>query len=72
MLPIIVLFAEALVVIWFAVFGSVVLSMYLDSRNMPSPKMDMVGRSLIGNAKLAFVVGMSALGVLTALEIAAL
>ena len=64
--------AEALVVVWFVVFCLMMLSMYLDSRGMPLPKLDVTGRTLIGSAKLAFVTGMSALVTLTVLEIPAI
>ncbi|MCV0424940.1 MAG: hypothetical protein K5905_05690 [Roseibium sp.] len=64
----IVLVAEALVVVWFAVFSIMLMSMYLDSRKMPLPKLDVAGRTLIGSAKLAFVTGMLALAVLTVAE----
>ena len=69
MLIAIVLVAEALVVVWFGVFCLMLLSMYLDSRNMPLPRLDVAGRTLVGSAKLAFIVGMLALAILTALEI---
>lgn len=69
MLTAIVLVAEALVVVWFAVFSIMVTSMYLDSRKLPLPKLDVAGRTLLGSAKLAFVTGMAALAVLTVLEI---
>jgi hypothetical protein len=36
MLPAIVLVAEGLVVLWFAVFIGMMVSMYLDSRSMPA------------------------------------
>lgn len=68
MLVAIVLVAEVLVVAWFAVFSLMLLSMYLDSRQMPVPKLDVAGRSLIGSAKLAFVTGLVALGALTVVE----
>ncbi|WP_306141063.1 hypothetical protein [Roseibium sp. MMSF_3412] len=69
MLVAIVLVAEVLVVAWFAIFSLMLLSMYLDSRQMPVPKLDVAGRTLIGSAKLAFVTGIIALGALTVLEI---
>lgn len=69
MLVAIVLVAEILVVAWFAVFSLMLLSMYLDSRQMPVPKIDVAGRTLIGSAKLAFVTGLVALGALTVLEL---
>ncbi|MEM9634568.1 MAG: hypothetical protein AAGA50_24780 [Pseudomonadota bacterium] len=65
----IVLVAEVLVAVWFAVFSIMLMSMYLDSRNMPLPKLDVAGRTLIGSAKLAFVTGMLALAVLTVAEL---
>lgn len=68
MLVAIVLVAELLVVAWFAVFSLMLLSMYLDSRQMPVPKLDIAGRTLIGSAKLAFVTGIVALGALTVFE----
>lgn len=68
MLVAIVLFAEVLVVAWFAIFSLMLLSMYLDSRQMPVPKLDTAGRTLIGSAKLAFVTGIVALGALTVFE----
>lgn len=69
MLPAIVLVAEGLVVLWFAVFIGMMGSMYLDSRSMPLPRLDLAGRTLIGSAKLAFAVGMTALAALTYYEI---
>ncbi len=69
MLPAIVLVAEGLVVLWFTVFIGMMVSMYLDSRSMPLPRLDVAGRTLIGNAKLAFAVGMTALAALTYYEI---
>ncbi|WP_133948456.1 hypothetical protein [Roseibium sp.] len=69
MLPAIVLVAEGLVVLWFAVFIGMMVSMYLDSRSMPLPRLDVAGRTLIGSAKLAFAVGMTALAALTYYEI---
>ncbi len=69
MLPAIVLVAEGLVVLWFAVFVGMMVSMYLDSRSMPLPRLDVAGRTLIGSAKLAFAVGMTALAALTYYEI---
>lgn len=68
MLVAIVLVAEVLVVAWFAIFSLMLMSMYLDSRQMPVPKLDTAGRTLIGSAKLAFVVGLVALGALTVFE----
>jgi hypothetical protein len=71
MLPAIVLVAEGLVVLWFTVFIGMMVSMYLDSRSMPLPlpRLDVAGRTLIGSAKLAFAVGMTALAALTYYEI---
>lgn len=69
MLVAIVLVAEALVVVWFSVFCLMLLSMYLDSRKMERPKMDVAGRTLVGSAKFAFITGMVALAVLTVMEI---
>jgi hypothetical protein len=69
MLVAIVLVAEALVVVWFTVFCSMLMSMYLDSRKMPLPRLDVAGRTLIGSAKIAFITGMLALVVLTVMEI---
>ncbi|WP_305989135.1 hypothetical protein [Roseibium sp. MMSF_3544] len=68
MLVAIVLVAEALVVVWFTVFTLMLVSMYLDSRQLPMPKLDTAGRTLIGSAKLAFFTGMVALAVLTVFE----
>ncbi|MEO0977128.1 MAG: hypothetical protein AAFY05_01465 [Pseudomonadota bacterium] len=68
MLVAIVLVAEVLVVAWFAIFSLMLLSMYLDSRQMPVPKLDTAGRTLIGSAKLAFLTGIVALGALTVFE----
>ncbi|MES0809690.1 hypothetical protein ABLO27_09430 [Roseibium sp. SCPC15] len=68
----IVLIAEALVAVWFTVFSIMLMSMYLDSRKMPLPKLDVAGRTLIGSAKLAFVTGMIALVVLTVAELPSL
>jgi len=72
MLVAIVLVAEALVAVWFIVFSLMLLSMYLDSRDMPRPKLDLAGRTLIGSAKLAFMTGMVALAVMTVFEIQAI
>ncbi|MHA7774309.1 hypothetical protein [Roseibium sp. M-1] len=72
MLVAVVLAAEALVAVWFTVFSLMLVSMYLDSRGMPLPKLDIAGRTLIGSAKLAFVTGMVALAVMTVLEIRAI
>ncbi|MBO6507685.1 MAG: hypothetical protein JJ866_01370 [Roseibium sp.] len=69
MLVAIVLVAEALVVVWFAVFCLMLLSMYLDSRDMKLPRLDVAGRTLVGSAKLAFITGMVALTILTVMEI---
>jgi hypothetical protein len=46
--------------------------MYLDSRGMPLPKLDVAGRTLIGSAKLAFITGIVALAAMTVFEIQAL
>lgn len=67
-----VLVAEALVAVWFIVFSLMLLSMYLDSRGMAIPRLDIAGRTLISSAKLAFVSGMVALAVMTILEIRAI
>lgn len=72
MLVTVVLVAEALVAVWFTVFSLMLMSMYLDSRDMPLPRLDIAGRTLIGSAKLAFVTGMVALAVMTVLEIQAI
>ena len=72
MLVTVVLVAEVLVAVWFTVFSLMLMSMYLDSRNMPLPRLDVAGRTLIGSAKLAFVTGMIALTVMTVLEIRAI
>jgi len=72
MLVTVVLVAEALVAVWFTVFSLMLMSMYLDSRDMPLPRLDIAGRTLIGSAKLAFVTGMIALAVMTVLEIQAI
>lgn len=69
MLIAIVLVAEVLVVVWFAIFSLMLLSMYLDSRDLPMPRLDTAGRSLIGSAKAAFITGMLALAILTVIEI---
>ena len=53
MLITIVLIAEALVFVWFTVFSLMLLSMYLDSRGMPLPKLDVAGRTLMGIVALA-------------------
>ncbi|AMN56209.1 MULTISPECIES: hypothetical protein [Stappiaceae] len=71
MLVTIVLIAEVLVFVWFTVFSLMLLSMYLDSRGMPLPKLDVAGRTLIGSAKLAFITGIVALSAMTVLEIQA-
>ncbi|MTI00636.1 hypothetical protein [Roseibium sp. RKSG952] len=72
MLETIVLVAEVLVFIWFSVFSIMLLSMYLDSRNMPKPVLSGAGRVLVSNARVAFGVGLVALTVLTIWEIARL
>lgn len=69
MLVTIVLVAEALVAVWFILFTLMLGSMYLDSRHMPLPRLDIAGRTLISSAKLAFLAGMLALGALTVFEI---
>jgi len=69
MLVAVVLAAEALVAVWFAVFSLMMLSMYLDSRSLPVPRLDMAGRTLIGSAKFAFLTGMAALAVMTVMEL---
>ncbi|MBG6209432.1 hypothetical protein IWQ49_004105 [Labrenzia sp. EL_126] len=69
MLVAVVLVAEVLVVVWFAIFSVMLVSMYLDSRQMELPRLDTTGRTLIGSAKLAFVTGMLALVVLTVVEL---
>ncbi len=69
MLSTVVLVAEGLVAVWFTVFSIMLTSMYLDSRSMPRPKMDIAGRTLIGSARLAFMTGLCALAVLTVVEI---
>jgi len=72
MLVAVVLVAEALVAVWFIVFSLMLLSMYLDSRSLPLPRLDIAGRTLIGSAKFAFVTGMIALAVMTVLEVRAI
>ena len=72
MLVAVVLAAEALVAVWFTVFSLMLMSMYLDSRGMQLPKLDIAGRPLIGSAKLAFVTGTIALAIMTVLEIRAI
>lgn len=69
MLPAIVLAAEGLVVLWFGVFITMIVSMYLDSRSLPLPRLDVAGRMLLGSAKLAFAAGMTALAALTYFEL---
>lgn len=69
MLVAVVLVAEVLVVVWFAIFSIMLVSMYLDSRQMELPRLDTAGRTLIDSAKLAFVTGMLALVVLTVVEL---
>ncbi|WP_420412011.1 hypothetical protein [Roseibium sp.] len=69
MLPAIVLAAEAMVVVWFTVFITMMVSMYLDSRSLPLPRLDIAGRTFLGSAKLAFAVGMLALAGLTIFEL---
>lgn len=64
-----VLVAEVLVAGWFLVFSLMMLSMYLDSRSLPRPKLDVAGSTLIGNAKFAFITGIVSLAVLTVFEI---
>ncbi|WP_428642097.1 hypothetical protein [Roseibium sp.] len=72
MLSTAVVVAEVLVAVWFIVFSIMLTSMYLDSRAMKQPNMDIAGRTLIGSARLAFATGLSALAVLTVLEITVL
>ncbi|MEO9527989.1 hypothetical protein [Roseibium sp.] len=72
MLIAIVLAAEGLAVVGFIVFSIMLVSMYLDSRGMPEPKRDLAGQTLVGNAKVAFLTGMTALTILTVLEILAI
>ena len=69
MLVTVVLVAEALVAVWFIVFTLLLVSMYLESRHLPSSKLDTAGRTLIDSAKLAFLAGMVALVALTVLEL---
>lgn len=64
-----VLFAEVLVAGWFLVFSLMLLSMYLDSRNLPKPNLDIAGSTLLGSAKFAFITGLVSLAVLTVMEI---
>ncbi|TYC62326.1 hypothetical protein FMN50_04800 [Rhodobacterales bacterium] len=64
-----VLVAEVQVAGWFLVFSLMMLSMYLESRNLPQPKLDIAGRTLIGSTRFAFITGMLALAILTVLEI---
>lgn len=69
MLPAIVLAAEGLVVVWFTVFITMMVSMYLDSKSLPRPRLDVAARTLLGSAKLAFAAGMAALVGLTIFEL---
>ncbi|MBN9669051.1 hypothetical protein [Roseibium aggregatum] len=69
MLVTVVLAAEVLVAVWFAVFSLMLLSMYLDSRSLPVPRLDIAGRTLIDSAKFAFLTGIAALAVMTVMEL---
>ncbi|NRG19856.1 hypothetical protein HPQ64_19355 [Rhizobiales bacterium] len=58
MLEAIVLTAEAGVFAWFSVFTLMLASMARESMSMPKPRLDVVGRALIGNARAALATGM--------------
>lgn len=68
MLEAIVVVAEIGVIAWFVTFGLMLTSMARESATMPKPRLDAVGRAIIGNAKAALVTGIVVLGGLAVWE----
>ncbi len=68
MLEVLVLCAEIGVVLWFAGFLTMVVSMHIEAKGMRLPKPDPIGLSLVRNARAAFTVGLAALTGLAAWE----
>ncbi len=56
-MPYLVLLAEAMAVIFVILFSGVVIRLMRDSEGLPQPRMDAVGRTLVGSAQLALIVG---------------
>ena len=51
------LLAIAATALFFFLYGGLLLAFEREGRNKPKPKRDLVGRTLISNAKAAFIVG---------------
>lgn len=68
MIQIVVLTAEIACALWFLAFCTMLNSMYLDSRQLPLPRLDKAGRLLLTNARAAFTVGLIALAGLAVWE----
>ena len=56
-MPYLVLLAEAMTVVFVILFTGVVIRLMRESEGLPQPRMDAVGRTLVGSARLALIVG---------------
>lgn len=65
MLPYVVLAAEALVVVAFAVYTLMLVDLDAHARANPAPKRDATSEALVGGVQIAFAVGLVVLIVLS-------
>ena len=72
MLPAIVIIAEILVVVWFTLFLTMITSTYRDGLSYGKAKTDRASRAFLSQVKYAVLLGMSAVFVLTAVELTGL
>ncbi|GGE91404.1 hypothetical protein H1W37_10365 [Stappia taiwanensis] len=70
MLEAVVLVAEVGAFAWLVLFSVLLVSMAADSKWRPAPRLDRIGRSLVGNARAALTVGVVALAALAAHDFA--
>ena len=61
--------AEAATLLWFAAFLTLAHRLLLESRSLPSPRLDVPGRRLLLAARLGFTVGLATLAVAVLAEI---
>lgn len=72
MLPAIVLIAEGLVVLWFALFLTLITSGYLEGRNYGKAKRTKMELSFFKHVRLFVVLGISVVVLLSSLEMTGL
>ncbi len=58
---VVILIAEAAAVMWFAAFCGLLVEQYRSSSGAPTSRPDAVGRTFVGNARLAHAVGLGIL-----------